>query len=495
MRIKIGARKSDLARWQAVVVARAFEKKASSEFIFKASLGDQNQDTPLSQMPAKGVFTEDFYEDLVAEKVDLVVHSWKDLPVEERADTHIAMTLPRADLRDILLVPESAWQAARQSGRLKILTSSPRRIYNLSNCLSQLLPGNLQCEFQAVRGNVPTRIRKMHEASAALVLAKAGLDRLLEGERDGYLQIGLRDLLKECRFQILPISLNPPAPAQGALAVEVLREKDEINQLCAEVTDEKTFACVKRERAVLQRYGGGCHQKIGVAVLPRPYGVVCSMRGLTDAGEVLHDWRIENSTPWVRASSAENIFPQRPEQNSWFKRQSVAIDESIKEAPGVFVARADAWPAGYQPPVSQMVWTAGVQTWMKLARQGVWVQGCQDGLGESEDMGLELLTGGTVEFTKLTHSGGNALVSQKVRRTYTLENKDEAPDLRGKTHFFWMSRTSFERARQLYPQEISEGRHACGPGLTFDFLKSLKNLKHPVKVFINLQQFLDESLP
>jgi hydroxymethylbilane synthase len=111
VRLKVASRKSDLARWQAVQTARAFEslpEKPAVEFIFKASLGDQDLDTPLANMNAKGVFTEDFYNDLTEKRCDLVVHSWKDLPVEARTETEIAMTLPRADVRDLLLVPETA---------------------------------------------------------------------------------------------------------------------------------------------------------------------------------------------------------------------------------------------------------------------------------------------------------------------------------------------------------------------------------------------------
>lgn len=493
MRLKLGARKSDLARWQAVQVARVLEthpKKPSVEFLFKTSLGDQNLETPLWQMPERGVFTEDFLQDLLSKQCDLVVHSWKDLPVEERESTQIAMTLKRADVRDILLVPKDVWVQAQRSGVLKILTSSPRRIYNLSNCLPELLPGKIRCEFANVRGNVPTRMQKMFEQGAALVLAKAGLDRLLEGEADGYLENSLKGILGKCLFQVLPVSVNPPAPAQGALAIEVLRENQELTEICHALTDEATYACVKREREVLKRYGGGCHQKIGAAVLPKPYGLVCAMRGLTDHGEVLLDWRIENSTPWSRAKSKAAIFPLKAQDNSWFERTQRPIQESMLKGKAVFVARADAWPQNLKAD-GQIVWTAGVQTWKKLARLGVWVQGCQDGLGENEDKGLKNLCG-DLDWIKFTHSGS---ASSTDLATYELKPKASGPDLKGKSHFFWMSRTSFEQAKKLYPKELAEGHHACGPGQTYEFLKSVKDLKHPVKVFINLEQFLNESLP
>jgi hydroxymethylbilane synthase len=494
MRLKLASRKSDLARWQAVQVGRALEQlpeKPSIEFLFKSSLGDQNLDVPLAAMGAKGVFTEDFYADLIGGVCDLVVHSWKDLPVEERADTHIAMTLPRADVRDLLLVPEGVWQKALQSGRLEVLTSSPRRVYNLSALLPELLPGQVQVEFVNVRGNVPTRLQKMHSEGRALVLAKAGLDRLLEAEKQGFLpqEVSLRSLVADCRFQVLPVSANPPAPAQGALAVEVAQANESIHQMCQALSDEKTFACVQKEREVLRRYGGGCHQKIGVAVLPRSYGVVHALRGLTDSGEVLNEWRLENSTPWTRAVRAASVFPLEARQNSWFTREPMAAKFDLSDKHGLFVARAEAWPEGFVPTGAQKVWAAGRQTWARLARQGIWVHGCQDGLGEDEPKGLECLLPEPLTWTKISHtqSGGVA--------TYKLVAKEDGPDLRGKTHFFWLSRTSFERALELYPQEIISGYNACGPGVTYEFLKRQTRLVHPVKVFIGLEQFLGETLP
>lgn len=498
MRLKIASRKSDLARWQAVQVAHALEKiaeKPGIEFIFKSSFGDQNLDIPLAGMGQRGVFTEDFLDDLVKGRCDLVVHSWKDLPVEERADTIIAMTLPRADVRDIILIPEEVWQEALAEKRLRVLTSSPRRVYNLGKVLSQLLPGQLKIEFVNVRGNVPTRMRKMREEGAALVLAKAGLDRLLQADKEGFLAQAesVRELARDCRFQVFPVSLNPPAPAQGALAIEITRENETMAQICARLTDDITTSCVREERQVLSRYGGGCHQKIGVARLPREYGIVRALCGLTDDGKELHEWSIQNNTPWNKASSRAKVFPLNAKENSWFDRESIPANERLGNQSAIFVARADAWPGDFKPASDQVVWTAGVQTWLKLAAQGIFVNGTQDGLGEREEKGTDLLCG-ALTWCKLSHEGAPHSEG-KVLATYRLKPKVNVPDLRGKTHFFWMSRTSFERARELYPIEIQNGHHACGPGNTYEFLRTQKFASGPVKVFIGLEQFLHETLP
>ena len=495
MRLKIAARKSDLARWQAVMVARTLERhpsKPSFEFVFKSSFGDQNLDIPLANMGQKGAFTEDFQADLKEGRCDLVVHSWKDLPVEPRTETRLVMTLPRADLRDILLVPEACWQQAHSSGRIEVLTSSPRRVHNLSSHLSELLPASLQVEFVNVRGNVPTRLKKMHEQNRALVIAKAGLDRLLAAEDDGFLNesVSVRALIESCRFMVLPISLNPPAPAQGALAVEVLASNTRVIELCQSMTDERTALAAERERDVLRGFGGGCHQKIGVAVLPRSFGTVFALRGKTDEGVELNDWRIEADTPWSRALDSSHVFPQKPADNAWFDRTALRPNIDLGKLPGLFVARAEAWPERYSPSINTRVWTAGVKTWKRLAKQGIWVSGCHDGLGDGESYGLEFIDP-RISFTRLTH--------QQAARdgdiaTYSLSPRANSPDLKGKTHFFWMSGTSFDRARALYPNEIAEGWHACGPGQTYAHLQS-QGLKRPVKVFLNLEDFLAHSMP
>lgn len=499
MRLKLASRKSDLARWQAVQVARSFEglsERPDIEFIFKASLGDQNLDLPLASMGSKGVFTEDFYQDLSEGHCDLVVHSWKDLPVDVREATQIAMTMERADTRDLLLITRTAWDKAVTKGQLTVLTSSPRRVYNLGQHLHALLPHPMKVEFVNVRGNVPTRLKKMKEQDAALVLAKAGLDRLLQSEAAGFFEspVNLRSFVEECRFMVLPLSLNPGAPAQGALAIEVARSNEALLGLCARLNNESTYQCVNQERAILTSYGGGCHQKIGVTILHRPSGTVTAIRGLTDSGEVLGRWTLDNSTQWSKAALSENVFPLSAGGNGWFSREDLPVTVDLSYKSALFVARNEAFPKTLRAGAKQLVWTAGVSTWRKLAARGIWVNGTSDGLGESEATGIESLIG-SVSWAKLTHDRGHTACGMELVPTYRLVNRTETPDLRGKTHFFWMSTTAFERAQQLFPNEIQNGYNACGPGSTFEFLRQVSGLARPVKAFIGLEQFLSQTLP
>ena len=151
MRVTLASRRSELARIQAYQVGDALRRahpQTEIDYSFHESLGDRNQNDPLWQMPEKGVFTQDFRAGLLRGDFDLVVHSWKDLAIEDDTATEIAATLPRADARDLLLVPGSRWPEIERTGAMSILTSSPRRSYNLNSFLRTALPAQLQAEFQ-----------------------------------------------------------------------------------------------------------------------------------------------------------------------------------------------------------------------------------------------------------------------------------------------------------------------------------------------------------
>ena len=276
MRVTIASRRSDLARIQAYQVGEALQSahpQIEINYSFHESLGDRNQNDPLWQMPEKGVFTKDFREGLLKGEFDLVVHSWKDLAIEEDPETEIAATLPRADARDLLLAREDRWPEVERTGVMSIFTSSPRRNYNLESFLGEALPAKLsELKFVNVRGNVPTRVRKLLRSETdGLIVAKAAIDRLLSAKQSEFAvtRQELRSALSQCRWMVLPLRENPSAPAQGALAIEIRRRRGDLRELLAPLNCADTFAAVTREREILRGYGGGCHQKIGASVLRR----------------------------------------------------------------------------------------------------------------------------------------------------------------------------------------------------------------------------------
>lgn len=133
--LKIASRKSALAKLQTYLVLDALKKKFPNiqiELHFREASGDLDLQTPLWKMGTRGVFTQDLTKDLVEKKVDLVIHSWKDLDLEGHSGTTIVGVLDRADQRDVLLWKKSSLSKNSPS-ELKIQTSSPRREYNLKN--------------------------------------------------------------------------------------------------------------------------------------------------------------------------------------------------------------------------------------------------------------------------------------------------------------------------------------------------------------------------
>ena len=223
-------------------------------------------------MPEAGVFTTDLRDALIVGDADLAVHSWKDLPVKLDKGTVIAGTLPRADMRDILLVKKSNLGLIKKSKSIDISTSSPRRSYNINSFLPQALPIEVdEIIFSDIRGNIPTRLDKFIAGkSDGIVLAKAALDRILINS-DKSLSKKIRSLLKNVEWMVLPLSENPCAPAQGALAIEVNEKRHEIINIIKDINNLDTFNAVQVERDTLSSFGGGCHQKIGVSNQKRTF--------------------------------------------------------------------------------------------------------------------------------------------------------------------------------------------------------------------------------
>jgi hydroxymethylbilane synthase len=486
--IKIGSRKSDLARLQAYLVGEALRAQGYSiEYHFRESLGDKNLENPLWKMPEKGVFTEDFFLDLLAGRLDLVVHSWKDLPVEEKSETMIAATLPRADQRDLLLFKKSS--LGKEA--LRIFSSSPRREKNLKPFLAKVIPGVSEIVFESVRGNVQTRVRKLLENPGldGLIVAKAAMDRLLMAPQAEFSETKnfLRGALdRDLQWMVLPLEMNPNAPAQGALAIETLRSRQDLIQALRSIHCETTFQAVQKERAIFSRFGGGCHQKIGVGILSRPYGEIEIIRGEAPDGQEFHERKLTG----LRALP---VGLHRKDVEVEVERTPLKGIPRV-ETEGIWVARANAWPADFS--FTGVIWAAGLHTWQKLAAQGVWVHGSAEGLGERENPEIEALLGKKMTWTRFSHEeedredapsplAEDAVSPRKVRRTQTYRMGVRVKPFSVGSHdiFHWRSYSQFAAALKLRP-ELKQAFHSCGPGRSFELIK--KALGSDEKLFIVL---------
>jgi hydroxymethylbilane synthase len=257
MRLRIGSRGSQLALWQANHIA-ALLRGAGHEVgieIIKTT-GDRLQEVSFAQVGAmtgtKGLFTKEIEEALAEGRVDLAVHSLKDLPTELSELFTLAATPPRADPRDVLASVRYHSLSELPEGA-RVGTSSPRR-------RAQLKAVRPDIEAVEFRGNVDTRLRKLAEGQVdAILLAAAGLDRLEKTE-------WVRERLELKDFC--------PAPGQGALGIEVRKGDAATLEALHFLDDEATHFAVTVERAALAALGGGCQVPIGVHCRPAEDGKV-----------------------------------------------------------------------------------------------------------------------------------------------------------------------------------------------------------------------------
>lgn len=505
--LKIGSRKSALAKLQSYLVAHNLRKKFPDikiEFYFKESLGDKDLTSPLWKMGDRGVFTKDFKEDLLNETVDVVIHSWKDLDLQHEENTEVISILERADQRDLLLFKKEHLLDPTFS-EVRIFSSSPRREYNLKRFLAKALPKRLHGKpiiFEPVRGNMQTRLAKWKENPnvQGLVLAKAALDRLLtenfpEASNEEYSQIRktIRNYLNESVFMCLPLSENPNAPAQGALAAEIKAGRSEIKKIISTLTIPEVSKSVLQEREELQKYGGGCHQKIGVSSFHRKYGEVFYLQGLTDNGvELNRKELIKTDSRQPKANDINHIFPKKGEALK-FKREP--NEEPTISGSNFLVARQNAWhPNWTEMDLNKIIWSAGIKTFYHLAEKDQWISGSSEGLGEDENPNIAILLGEDKPFIKLTHDDSSEIQSQLERvYTYKISLDGDIPDLTQKTHFFWMSGYQFDLAVKKYPSIINKF-HACGPGITATHIQKILDPSNKIEIFLNYEEWLDFHL-
>jgi len=236
MTIRIGTRGSDLALWQAQWVAKQLQlNNFTTDIIIIETKGDRMLDVSMSKIGSKGVFTQELEEKLLAGNIDLAVHSAKDLPSEIPVAFELIAFGERAQPGDVLVAKDHL----NLEKKLTIGTSSTRRVALVKHYYPQ-------AEIVPIRGNVPTRIKKMQDGACdGLVLAHAGIQRL-----------GLDQLIQH-RF---PLDQFVPAVAQGSVAIEASNELDTNvkGNIRKAINHRETEYCLLAERSFLKVLQGGC---------------------------------------------------------------------------------------------------------------------------------------------------------------------------------------------------------------------------------------------
>jgi hydroxymethylbilane synthase len=262
MNIKIGTRGSKLALIQTNFVAEKLRKlmpEAEIEICVIKTSGDIMQDVSLLTIGGQGVFVKELEEALLSCKIDLAVHSMKDVPGETPEELMFAAILPREDVRDVLVSRNNIKMEFLPKGA-KIGTGSQRRGAQIKAMLPDV-------NIVPLRGNIDTRLKKIEtENLTGVILAAAGMKRM-----------GLTEKIT----QFLPMETMLPAVGQGALGLQIRKSDIDLAKVCAGLNDASTATEVAAERSFLRALGGGC--RLPIAALGKLDGQMLTLEGMLAA--------------------------------------------------------------------------------------------------------------------------------------------------------------------------------------------------------------------
>ncbi len=278
--MKLGTRGSRLARWQAEWVRERLDALGvTAEIVIIKTRGDAEVDRPLHELEGKGFFTKEIEDALLAGRIDVAVHSLKDLPTQLPAGLALAAVPARHDAREALV---GGTRLADLPPGARVGTSSLRRVTQVRY---------LRPDVQVVplRGNVPTRVRKVESGDGcdAALLALAGLERLSLSER---------------ATPIDPLEVMP-APGQGALGLEIRADDGPTRDALRPLADAASTRAVAAERALLSALGGGCQAPVAAWVGTGDGG----------SGKGRLFGRVTASDGSVQHTASAEIDPARPE--------------------------------------------------------------------------------------------------------------------------------------------------------------------------------------
>ena len=305
--IKLGTRGSDLALYQAHHTKAQLETAhpdLSVEIIIIHTTGDKRTDVSLNQVAKqtgvfdKGVFIKELETALINQEIDIAVHSLKDLPSELEPQFHLASVLERANIADILITKQPLKKWSDLPDHSTIATSSVRRS---QQWLWQAQQQGKSYQTMDIRGNVPTRIEKLANQSEmqGLILAQAGLERLNYPTTQSFEINGVT-----LYPNILPPQQFLPAAGQGAIGIEILSNRTDLQPILDAITHTLTAQTVETERHILKLLQAGCHTPIGVYSEINDQTISISAELFADAPEGSSTTHA-SSTPITTKASAE----------------------------------------------------------------------------------------------------------------------------------------------------------------------------------------------
>jgi hydroxymethylbilane synthase len=307
-KIVIGTRGSELARAQSRMVEEALREKwpeVTIETKIIRTRGDESHPkTGDLRRGRKGLFTAEIEKALLARDVDLAVHSAKDLPSETNPRAEIAAVLPRASIDDVLVAKQPGGLTSLREGA-SIATGSVRRKHQLAWKHPDLAIIDL-------RGNVPTRLRKLVESDwDAIVLARAGLERL--GFSTTRAQINFEG--RQFFIEVLPREIFLPAGGQGIIALQIRADNESIRAIVEPVNDRETLLCLRAEREFLRLLQGDCNSPVGVLATTKNRIMKMRAQVFQDGSGAARAGRVEGRSDDYERLAAELLRQVNGEQD------------------------------------------------------------------------------------------------------------------------------------------------------------------------------------
>lgn len=278
MKVIVGTRGSALAIAQTEsVVARIrdYQPKLNVEIKVIKTTGDVRSNASLAEIGGFGAFTREIEQALLDKTIDVAVHSLKDLPIVQPPGLKIVAITERVSPEDVL-ISRNRYTLDTLPNQAIVGTSSLRRKMQVGIVRPDLI-------VKDIRGNVPTRLKKLEEGMFdALIMARAGLIRL--------------GLYREAEMYTLPLEVVLPAPGQGAIAVEIRENDNELASYLAPLNNADAAAAVQCERSILRGFGGGCRTPLGAYAYCQMNGdiTVQAIAAVLEMDKVL---RIERTLP------------------------------------------------------------------------------------------------------------------------------------------------------------------------------------------------------
>jgi|LULL01.1.fsa_nt_gb hydroxymethylbilane synthase len=471
----IGTRGSLLAVTQCELIRDEIQNKTGAKFNLKkiTTQGDQRTDKPLWQLEGKDFFTKELDAELLAKKIDLVVHSYKDLGSDRPEGIQLASITKREYAHDILLIKEDTIAKIQNRDQLIIGTSSPRRIVNIESTLKEYLPyqkAAIHCK--TLRGNVNTRIQKLRDGEFdAIVLAYAGLERLASSTES---KKTLESLLEGINFMVLPQKAFPSSASQGALAIELANTRDDdLVKILKTVECKDTIAEISRERKAFATYGGGCHLAVGIHVKKIHNYFVHIQKGKVDDQSI---YKLELEGYDYSQLKDLKVYYMYGENDFLLKKEPISTTESNHQT-NIFVTSSYCF---HNINDAKTLWSAGTRTMRKLAQKGFWVNGSAEGFGHEElykfqkSNLMQIFLKKTNSWKVLSHDKASSPLGEVIA-SYSHQITPDMTDLNHEIFqtdiIFWNSFIQYETYLKHYPQ-LKNKKHACGLGKT---LKKFQN--------------------